>query len=41
MEGMLWAALLLVVVPLAIGLGVLVVLLRRRNRENGGDLPAF
>ena len=40
MEGMLWAALLMVVVPLLIGLGVLVVLLRRRNRENGGDAPA-
>lgn len=39
MEGMLWAALLLVAVPLLIGLGVLVILLRRRNRENGGDLP--
>ncbi|MGH7573114.1 MAG: hypothetical protein ACREMK_14925 [Gemmatimonadota bacterium] len=40
MEGMLWAGLLLVVVPLAIGLGVLVLLLRRRNHDNGGDLPA-
>lgn len=41
MEGMLWAALLLVAVPLLIGLGVLVILLRRRNRENDGDLPAI
>ncbi len=39
MEGMLWAGLLLVAVPLAIGLGVLILLLRRRNREDGGDLP--
>lgn len=39
MEGMLWAGLMLVAVPLLIGLGVLVILLRRRNRGNGGDLP--
>jgi hypothetical protein len=30
MEGMLWAALLLVAVPLAIGIGVAVMLVRRR-----------
>ena len=39
MEGMLWAGLLLVAVPLLIGLGVVVIVFRRRNRENGGDLP--
>lgn len=40
MEGMLWAGLLLLAVPLAIGIGVLVLLLRRRSGDNGGDLPA-
>jgi hypothetical protein len=35
MTGMLWAALFMVGVPLAIGVGVLVAVLRRR-RGNGG-----
>jgi hypothetical protein len=39
MEGMLWAGVLLLAVPLAIGIGVLVLLLRRRSGDNGGDLP--
>lgn len=40
MEGMLWAGLLLVAVPLGIGIGVLLILLRRRGGENSGDLPS-
>lgn len=40
MEGMLWAGLLLIAVPLGVGIGVLVLLLRRRSGDNGGDLPA-
>lgn len=40
MEGMWWAGVLLVAVPFAVGLGILVVLLRRRGDENDGDLPA-
>ena len=38
MTGMLWAALFMVGVPLAIGIGVLVMVLRRRERS-GGDVP--
>jgi len=34
MTGMLWAALLLIAVPLAIGIGVLIMVLRRRD---GGE----
>lgn len=37
MEGMLWAGVLLVVVPLGVGLGVLVLLLRRRDGARAGD----
>lgn len=38
MEGMVWAGLLLVLVPLAIGIGVAVVLLRRRkDAAEAGD----
>jgi hypothetical protein len=37
MTGMLWAALFMVGVPLAIGVGVLITVLRRRR---GGDHPA-
>ena len=33
MTGMLWAALMMVGVPLAIGAGVLVAIVRRRGRE--------
>ena len=40
MEGMLWAGVLLVAVPLGVGVGILVLLLRRRNGDQGGDLPA-
>lgn len=41
MTGMLWAALFMVGVPLAIGIGVLVLVIRRRGRPddhvpNGG-----
>ena len=34
MTGMLWAALFMVGVPLAIGIGVLVLLIRRRERSD-------
>ena len=37
MTGMLWAALFMVGVPLAIGVGVLIAVLRRRR---GDDSPA-
>jgi hypothetical protein len=37
MTGMLWAALFMVGVPLAIGVGVLITVLRRRR---GDDQPA-
>ena len=40
MEGMLWAGVLLVAVPLGIGIAVLVLLLRGRSRDEGGDLRA-
>jgi hypothetical protein len=40
MEGMLWAGVLLVAVPLGIGVGLLILLLRRRSGDDGGDLPA-
>lgn len=36
MEGMLWASLLMVGVPLLIGIGVAVVLLRRRADRRDG-----
>ena len=40
MEGMLWAGVLLVAVPLGIGIAVLVLLLRGRSRDDGSDLRA-
>lgn len=39
MEGMLWAGLLLIAVPLGVALGILVLLLRRRDGDHGGDVP--
>ncbi len=38
MTGMLWAGLFMVAVPLSIGIGVLVMVLRRRDRS-GDDVP--
>ena len=38
MTGMMWAALFMVGVPLAIGIGVLILVLRRRHA--GDDHPA-
>ena len=38
MTGMLWAALFMVGVPLSIGIGVFVMVLRNRSRS-GDDLP--
>ena len=35
MTGMLWAAAMMVGVPLAIGVGVLIHVLRRRDRDHG------
>ena len=36
MTGMLWAGAMMVAVPLAIGVGVLIVILRRRDRGDRG-----
>jgi hypothetical protein len=38
MTGMLWAALFMVGVPLSIGIGVFVMVLRKRSRS-GDDVP--
>jgi len=39
MTGMLWAALVMVGVPLAIGIGVLVMVIRRRNGADDRPSP--
>lgn len=39
MTGMLWAALFMVGVPLAIGIGVLVTVLRRRHGDDNPTPP--
>ncbi len=41
MTGMLWAALFMVGVPLAIGVGVLITVLRRRREGDGSPRPGL
>ena len=36
MEGMLWAAAMMIGVPLAIAIGVTIVILRHRRRQDSG-----